>query len=375
LSKFDRYVLSQLLVMFGFFSLILVAVFWINKAVSLFDRLIGDGQSAMVFLEFSTLGLPTLIATMLPLSSFAASVYITNRLNNESELIVMQATGSSPWRLARPFAAFGLVIFLMMSLLTHILVPASRHQLTLREAQITQNITAKLLTEGTFLHPSNGVTFYIGAIDADGGLRNVYLSDRRDPSQTITYTASRAFLVQNDSASNLIMVDGMAQHFTSASKKLSVTNFSDFSYDISALTQSRASRARNIREVTSVALIGSPEDIGTETNTERPKIIRELRSRTAAPLFCFVAAMIGFSTLLLGGYSRFGVWRQAGLALAILVSLEVMRTTLVAPAEDNEALWFLIYLPTFIGLLTSAAFLYKASKPNLFRFGVKRGSA
>ena len=82
MAKFDRYMLSQLLVLFGFFSLVLVAVFWINRAVVLFDRLIGDGQTALVFLEFSALGMPKLISTVLPLSTFAAAVYVTNRLNN-----------------------------------------------------------------------------------------------------------------------------------------------------------------------------------------------------------------------------------------------------------------------------------------------------
>ena len=88
--------LSQLLVLFGFFSLVLVAVFWINRAVVLFDRLIGDGQTALVFLEFSALGMPKLISTVLPLSTFAAAVYVTNRLNNESELTVVQAAGIRP---------------------------------------------------------------------------------------------------------------------------------------------------------------------------------------------------------------------------------------------------------------------------------------
>ncbi len=35
MSKFDRYMLSQLMTLFGFFALILVSVYWINRAVSL----------------------------------------------------------------------------------------------------------------------------------------------------------------------------------------------------------------------------------------------------------------------------------------------------------------------------------------------------
>ena len=374
MSKFDRYVLSQLLVLFGFFSLILVAVFWINKAVSLFDKLIGDGQSAMVFLQFSALTLPSLIEKMIPVASFAATVYVTNRLNNESELTVMQATGSSPWRLARPVIAFGLVIMVMMSFLTHLLVPISVQQLELREAEITRNVTAKLLSEGEFLHPSSGVTFYIGSIDPDGGLNNVYLSDRREPSKTVTYTSAAAYLVRNGTSTNLIMVDGMAQQYVSATQRLSTTSFSDFSYDISALTQRDTARGRTFREVTTFEMFGKRDQISAETNARPAQVAREMHDRFAAPLFSIAAALVGFSTLLMGGFSRFGVWRQAAFALAILISLEAVRSALVGPLERNDDLWPVLYIPALLGLLISALFLFIAARPTLLRPSRLRGA-
>ena len=73
MARFDRYLLSQLLALFGFFSLVLVAVYWINQAVGLFDRLIGDGQTALVFQEFSALGLPNLIRMVLPVSGMSTA--------------------------------------------------------------------------------------------------------------------------------------------------------------------------------------------------------------------------------------------------------------------------------------------------------------
>ena len=99
MARFDRYMLSQLIMLFGFFSLILVMVYWINRAVSLFDQLIADGQSITVFLEFTALSLPNLIRLVLPIAAFAASVYVTNRMSNESELVVVQASGYSPFRM------------------------------------------------------------------------------------------------------------------------------------------------------------------------------------------------------------------------------------------------------------------------------------
>ncbi|MHA6261701.1 LPS export ABC transporter permease LptF [Arenibacterium sp. CAU 1754] len=363
MSRYDRYVLSQYLVHFGFFALILVAVFWINRAVVLFDRLIGDGQSAFVFLEFTALTLPNLIRMVLPMAAFAAAVYVTNRLNNDSELTVMQATGSSPWRLARPALAFGLCTAFMMSILTHVLLPASIKQLAVREVEVSRNVTARLLSEGSFLHPAPGVTFYIRQIDPDGTLNDVFLSDRRDPAQTISYSGARAFLVRNGDKTNLIMVDGMAQRQDNASRTLSTTVFADFSYDISNLVKNAKTRARSIRAIPTLELLTGRDQIQASENYNKGQLTEELHLRFARALICVSVTLIGFSTLMLGGFSRFGVWRQALLAFVLLILLEVMRGVVAAPVLDNPDLWPLIYLPTLAGLLIAALFLRIASRP------------
>ena len=75
MSRIDRYILSQFLTLFGFFALVLVSVYWINRAVSLFEQLISDGQTALVVLEFTALTLPLVISVVLPIAAFAASAY------------------------------------------------------------------------------------------------------------------------------------------------------------------------------------------------------------------------------------------------------------------------------------------------------------
>lgn len=362
-SRYDRYVLSQFLLFFGFFALILVAVFWINRAVVLFDRLIGDGQSALVFLEFTALTLPNLIRMVLPMAAFAAAVWVTNRLNSESELTVMQATGSGPWRLARPALVFGILTALMMSVLTHFLLPASIKQLAVREAEVARNVTARLLNEGAFLHPAPGVTFYIRQIDPDGTLRDVFLSDQRDPTQSVIYTGSEAYLVRDGSASNLIMVDGLAQRRDTVSNTLSTTKFADFSYDINAVLKKESRRVRNIRAIPSLELFNNRARIVQNEGYSEGQLAEELHLRFARALICIAVSLIGFSTLLVGGFSRFGVWRQALGAFVILVLLEVMRGVTSEPVLRNPDLWPLIYVPTLVGLAVSALFLQVAARP------------
>lgn len=375
MARLDRYVLSQLVVLFGFFALVLVAVFWINRAVVLFDRLIGDGQTALVFLEFTALGLPKLIATVLPLATFAASVYVTNRLNNESEMTVMLATGSSPWRLARPVMVFGLISALMMSILTHVLVPTAQAQLGERESDVSQNITARLLTEGTFLNPTDGVTFYTRAIDDDGVLRDVFLSDRRDAQERQTYTASEAYLVRNGDGTTLIMVDGLAQRLRTSDMTLSTAKFADFSFDISALVSGKDQKTMSIRNMRTWALLGNWDAISKDANASRGQIAEELHSRLAQPLFCIVAALIGFSTLLIGGFSRFGVWREVVIAFALLIFIDGIRSSLSDTVIKDASLWAVLYVPAFIGASLVTGMLFTAANPRWWYLRRRKASA
>nr|WP_310794388.1 LPS export ABC transporter permease LptF [Roseovarius sp. SCSIO 43702] len=365
MARFDRYMLSQLLVLFGFFALVLVSIFWINKAVRMFDRLISDGQSAFVFLELTALTLPGVIAVVLPIAGFAGAVYVTNRLSTESELTVMQATGYSPWRLARPVLFYGLIVGAMMSLLSHLLVPVSLHQLEMRRIEVSRNVTAKLLTEGEFLHPASGVTFYIREITPEGELRDVFLSDRRDPDAPVTYTSKSAYLVQEGGGTKLVMVRGLAQTLRTNGNRLFTTFFDDFSYDISSLV------SRDVIELTRVnfqltpALIAAPEAVAETAGISKGAVMIELHNRFAQPILCVVAALIGFATLLLGNYSRFGVWRQILLAFVLLVGVKLVESAVAAPVLGNAALWPILYAPSVVGFAIVGALLWLAGRPGL----------
>jgi len=356
--------LSQFMVLFGFFALVLVSIFWINKAVRMFDRLIGDGQPAWVFLEFTALTLPGVIGVILPMAAFAATVYVTNRLSTESELTVVQATGYSPWRLMRPVIVFGILIALMMSLLTHFLIPSSLSQLRLRQDEVSQNITAKLLTEGEFLHPAPGITFYIRDITPDGELHNVFMSDRRDSENTMTYTSNRAYLIQDpEGGTKLLMVDGLAQTVRRDGNRLFTTHFNDFSYDISALIASEATSLDKVTFAHTLDMARDPQAVADRTLSTVSQVIFELNNRFSQPLLCIVAAVIGFASLLLGGFSRFGVWRQILLAFTLLIVIKLVESRVSGLVLAHADLWPLMYLPAALGALVTAVLLHLAARP------------
>ncbi len=370
MPKFDRYLLAQLLTLFGFFALVLVGVYWVNRVVGLFDQLIGDGQTALVFVEFSLLTLPHVIRLVLPVAGFVAAVYVGNRLMLNSELVVMQATGFSAFRMMRPVVYFGLIVTAMMLILAHVLVPASRNMVADRRAEISENVTARFLTEGQFTHPAKGVTLYIGDISAAGALHNLFLSDDRSPGERTTYTAGQALFVRGDSGPKLIMFNGLAQVLDRASGRLSITRFGDFTYDLGALLTGVKRSGRTSAELSTAELLWPDQALIDETRQTRAELLYDGHSRFADSMMALAAALIGFSALLLGNFSRFGLWRQVAFAVGLLVGLQAIATVATNVGIKSDLGWMLSYLAPLTGLCLTAGLLWWAGRPrHLLRYG------
>jgi lipopolysaccharide export system permease protein len=359
--------LQQLLMLFGFFSLLLALVFWVNKAVSLLDWLMGDGQSASTFLQLTLLSLPTILVNLLPIAAFAAVVYVTNRLSSESELVVVQAAGYSPYRLARPVLFFGLIVGLMVAILAHVLVPLSQRELDLRRAEIASDVTARLLTEGSFVHPVRGITFYVRNISAAGELEDVYLSNSREKSQRQSFMASRALIVKDDSGPMLLMFDGMSQTYELAAQRLSVTRFDSFSYSLSGLLGETRTRPRTLRSTDSLALLQASPALQEEIGRTPQEMFAEVTQRTNKAVQGLVICLVGFGALLIGGFSRFGLWRQILLAILLLVVVKTLDNSFGGMIDDTPSLWPLRYLASVLAVAMALVLMWKAAHPRLRR--------
>ncbi len=361
-SRFDRYIFSQLLGVFGFFSLILVSVYWINRAVGLFDTLIGDGQTALVFVEFSLLALPNVIGLVLPISAFAAAVYVANRLTQDSELVVMQATGFSAFRLARPVLYFGLSVTAMMLVLAHVLVPASQSELVKRSTEVSQNVSARFLRDGQFTHPAPGITLYIRELAQSGELLDMFLADDRDPDLRNTYTARKALFARTETGPKLVMFDGMVQTLAKEGARLSVTRFVDFTYDLGGLVEDDAPQSRGVGEIPTAELLMESPALLAETGVDAQTLREAAHSRFAQPFLATAAALIGFSALLVGAFSRFGLWRQIIVAIVLLIVVQVISTYSSGLALLYPRGWTTLYAAPIVGTIFAAALLWLSQR-------------
>jgi lipopolysaccharide export system permease protein len=361
-TKLDRYILSQLTGPFAIFALILIGIYWVGRAIGLFDQLIGDGQSVGVFLEITLLFLPQVVAIVLPVAAFAAAIYVSNRLHSDSEMVVLQSSGVSPMQLARPFVIFSFLVALMASGLSHYLQPLSQQNLSNRQAELSQDMATRLIVGGKFLHPSENVTFFVGAVNDDGSLVDIFLHDQRAEQRDVTYTANKSVFLRNDNEARLVMFDGLIQTFDQANQLLTKIQFDEFVFDIGTLTSKGEDAPQSITEFSTLQALRPTDDMLQKSGISEVEFILTAHKRIEQPIQSFVYPLIGMSVLLLGSFSRFGVTRQIFAAVGVVLALSVISVPLRDIIKSDISLWPLIYVPDLLGLALVWLFLRLSSR-------------
>jgi lipopolysaccharide export LptBFGC system permease protein LptF len=122
--RLSRYVLTQLLGPVALLTLLLASVIWLVSIMPLLDLVITKGQSAVTFLYLILLLLPTPLVIILPIAFFFAALFTLQRLQAESELVVMASAGYSLRQLAIPVLGAGAIVMAVTYACVLFLAPA-----------------------------------------------------------------------------------------------------------------------------------------------------------------------------------------------------------------------------------------------------------
>jgi len=348
-ARLDTYIIRQMIGPFLFFVLVFTGVIWLSQSLRVIDTVVNNGQSGWVFLEFTALLLPRVMTIVLPVAAFAATLYAINRLDAESELVVMSAAGVSRLRLLRPVAIASGALMVVAAAITLWLVPAPPGALRDRISQVRGDVAAAFIREGAFLTPSRGVTVYIRQIGRPGELLGVFVHDKRDPSQIATYTAERAVLLDDGSGLRLVMFDGVAQIAREGTEEaLSVLRFSQFGYDLSQFTDTGPERDRKPSElyVGRLLTIGADETGGRTLGEFRA----EGHEALSSPLYVPALMLLAVAVVVVAGFRRRGFSRRVVVAVGLALLLRVSGLAIKSMVAAQAAFWPLLYLPPLAGI-------------------------
>lgn len=326
MTLFGRYMLRQVTNAFLVILLTLTIVVWLATALKELNLITSQGQGIVLFFQMTMLSLPSLMALIAPNAMLMAALYTLDRMNGDSELIVMTASGAPVWRIGAPLLALAALVSIVILLANLFLTPASMRALRSFVTQVRADLISQVLQPGRFSSPETGLTFHIRDRSMSGDLLGLLVHDERDEKQVMSYLAERGRIITNDEGSYLVMFEGYVHRYNSedADKNVQIVAFDQNMLDISEFSpKDNAGKDLRPREQYISDLI-SPDmnDKGTKRNYGQ--IRSELHDRLSTPLYPLVFAFVAIALLGHARTTRESRWAQILLAFGIALGLRVV---------------------------------------------------
>ena len=296
MGSIDRYIFRTTLASFALVLISLTGVIWITQALRGIDLMTSQGQTIVTFLGITSLVIPALVLVIAPIALMIAISHTLNKLATNSEIIVMNAAGFSPFRLFRPFIYATVVVSVMVAFIAAYLAPDGMRRLKQWDAEITADVLANILQPGRFAQLDQNLTIRIRERQPGGLLVGIFVDDRRDPKERVSIIADHGTVLKNEGGSFLVLEDGNLQRFEAGKRDPALVAFGRYAFDMSKFSNQGRDVTLGIRERYIWELLWpSPED---PVYQQLPGQFRaELHDRFMAPIYPMAFAALTFAFL------------------------------------------------------------------------------
>jgi lipopolysaccharide export system permease protein len=284
---------------FGAFLIILMsltAVIWVTHALRDIDIMTNQGQNILVFVGITGLVIPQLILIIAPIALMIAIAHSLNKLATDSEIIVMNAAGMSPWRLFQAFLVAAVVVSILVGVIAAYVSPMCIRELRRWAAEVRADLVANIVQPGRFTNIERGLTFHIRARQANGLLLGIFVDDFRDPAERATFLAEQGQIVKSDKGTFLVLETGSVQRHPVAQRDPTIVVFDRYAFDLSHFSGGAQDLTYSVNEHYLWELL-APDPQDPVFLKDPGQFKAELHDRLAAPLYPLVFMIITYAYL------------------------------------------------------------------------------
>ncbi len=296
MGSIDKYIFRTTLASFVVVLVSLTGVIWITQALRGIDLMTSQGQTILTFLGITSLAIPVLVLIISPIALMIAIAHTLHKLATDSEIIVMNAAGLSPFRLFRPFIYATVIVALLVAFIAAYLAPDGMRRLKRWDAEITADVLANVLQPGRFAQLDPNLTIRIRERQPGGQLAGIFIDDRRNPEERLSIIADHGTVMKNDQGSFLILEDGHLERFETGKREPAMVAFDRYAFDMSKFSNRGHDVIYGIRERYLWELI-APDQKDPLVQQMRGQFRAELHDRFTAPIYPFAFAALTFAFL------------------------------------------------------------------------------
>jgi lipopolysaccharide export system permease protein len=341
---------------FGAFAITLVSLttaIWLTQAMREFDLMTNMGQTVLAFIGITSLVIPALTMIIAPIALVVAVAHVLNRLNSDSEIIVLNAAGVSPWRVLRPILGVAAVVSIMVAVIGAYVSPKCLRDLRQWAAEIRADIFTNIMQPGRFTTVEGGLlTFHIRDRQPNGLVLGIFVDDRRNSNERASYLAEQGEIIKNENGSFLVLENGSIQRQEPGQRDPRMVTFDRYAFDLSKFTGGTQKIVYSVREKYLTELIW-PDPNDPTYQARAGQFHSELFDRATSVIYPIVFVLIIY--VFLGNPQTTRQSRALSLAGAIAGVALLRLFGFVSAVAGAQAPWLLVLQSVILAVTTAVA--------------------
>ena len=233
-----------------------MAVIWLNQSLRILDIVITQGASFADFLRYSFLAAPLWLVVIMPLSAFIAILWTLHRFLSDREIVVMHAVGLSPLQLSVSPIFFSLLLSGILFFNSLVILPYSFSKFKNVQNDVRNTIPKLLIQDNVFIDIDKNLTIFIGEKYSQNKVGHVFIQDRRDNKNHITFTAKSGEFTTLENKPVVVLLSGQRTEASVELRKSTTLSFDSYTLNIAranekqvALTRIKDSNEESIRNL------------------------------------------------------------------------------------------------------------------------------
>jgi lipopolysaccharide export system permease protein len=291
----EIYILRRIVVMFFAVLLSAVGITWIIQVLGRIDFLTTSGQNYFDILKFSSTLLPSAFPVVMPFALVIAVTQTLSTMNQDSELVVINAAGAPRSAVIRPVMLFAVTIAAASFLISNFVVPYSQLSMRQMMADARGDVINLVVQQGAFREIDSDLYIQIENRDSNGTIRGVFVSDSRDKTTDLVYYAKEGRVLETGEQKLLVMKDGEVDRRDVQTGNVSIIKFNTYALDLAAFVAADDKEATIFPKDRPLGYLMNP-DPNDKQYQQRPLRYRtELYKRLTDWMYPIVFALISLA--------------------------------------------------------------------------------
>tara|TARA_R110002126_G_scaffold130822_3_gene274411 strand:- start:798 stop:2000 length:1203 start_codon:yes stop_codon:yes gene_type:complete len=349
MKQIERYIFSRIATLF-FWVLASTTILSLTTQILIRVDVLTTSSSAIVtFLSLAATLVPQMVLVVAPFALMIGIGRVLTTMNEDSELVVIEASGASGYSIAKPVIFVSTLVGFLLFIVANLLSPRATQALYSIISGANSDVLSLAVSSGSFQRIEDDLYIQVSESLANGEMGGLFVSDRRDPSAELVYFAKSATLRSSGDTELLLMQNGQIHRSDRDSQNISIIEFTTYVLDLNSFIPTTSDEGKRHNELYLNELL-FPDTTNPRYEAYKRLFPFEINSRLSGWLYPIAFGFVMVAFLGKAQSHRNEQYQRIATAALICLALRLSGSVALDSSEKSVMGGILAYaLPILVG--------------------------